>query len=119
MQQPGGLSVFDPTWPFPTNIPNPLAHRPQYFQFGATPTPSINEGSNPSVPLNPATQQYPWNPDNSFYTSLDNLSASSLSRRDPYLDTSMGLDQQNQDCNPAGTNQDSVPLYGDQVMREG
>ena len=120
MQQHGGigLSAFDPTLPFPTNIPDPLAYRPHYFQSGAMPTPSMNQGSNPSIPLNTATQQYPWNPINSFYSPLDSLGASSLSSRNLYSNNLMGLDQQNQYYNYTRNNQNTTPLYGAQVMGE-
>ena len=111
MQQHGGitLSGFDPTWSLPTNIPDPLAHRPQYFQFGARPTPSMNQGPSPSVPLNPATGNFEYS----------SFNAPSLPRKNLHSDNSIGLDQQTQYPQVAGNNQNTVPFYGAQVMGGG
>ena len=104
-----GPSEFNPTWYFS----NPLANRPRHFQFGATPTPLMNQGLNPSVPLNTAAQQYPWNPDNSSWEVITS------SEGNPYSDNLMGLNQQNQYFNATGNNQNTTSLYGAQVMSGG
>lgn len=116
LQQYGGigLSASTSTRPLQTDIYDQLNHPPQAFQFGATPTPSMNQGFNPSVPLNTAEQQHPWHL-NSFYSSLDNPSAPLSTRRDLYSESLMGLDQQNQYFNVAGNEQNMDSLYGAQV----
>ena len=95
-------------------MPGPLAHRPQDFQFGATPIP-MNQGLHP---LNTATQ-YPWGSYNSLHSSWENLSAPSLSRGNLYSDNVMGLDQPNQYFNATGSNQNTASLFGAQVMSGG
>ena len=75
----------------------------------------MSQGLNSFVPLNTATQQYLWNPDN----SLESLSAPSLPSRNLYSDNLMGLDQPNLYFTAAENNQNIVPLYGRQMMGGG
>lgn len=102
------MSAMTPTWPFPNNIPGPLTHRPQDFQFGSTSAPLMNQGFNNSAPLNTAAEQYQWNLYNSFYPSLDNFST------DPYSNNLTGPMEQIQFPGAVGNNQSTVPLS--QVM---
>jgi len=66
------------------------------------PAPLMNQGFNPSIPLNMATQQYQRNPDGSFYFPEVDISTPSLIRSNPYSSDLLGLDQQNQYINSAG-----------------
>ena len=104
------MSTMTPTWSFPDSIPGPRTHRPQDFQFGSTPTPLMNQGFNNSAPSSTAAGQNHWNLDNSFYSSLDNLST------EPYSNNLTGLMEQIQFPDAAGNSQ--RPLSGSQVMTE-
>ena len=50
---------FDRPSPFVASMAGPSAYRPQDFNFGAAPTPSINQGFNPS---HLAAYQHQWDP---------------------------------------------------------
>ena len=108
-----GTPSFTPTWSFPTNISDQRAHRPQ---FRSTPTPLMNQGFNPLVPLNSATQSYQWNSGNPFPSSLDNIGAPSLSRDSRYPENLMGHMENNQNLGAAVSGQSPVPNHGAQAM---
>jgi len=63
---------FDPLLPFVANMAGP-AYRPQDFNFGAVPTPSVNQGFNTSIPSHLAAHQHQWDADVYVPTSNPSL----------------------------------------------
>jgi hypothetical protein len=73
----------------------------------------MNQGFNPSVPLDMAAQQYRWSPGDALYSSLNSLGVR------PHSSSLLGHDQQNQYFNTAGSNQNTVPLCEARLMGVG
>ena len=115
------MPTTTPTWYFPTNIPGPVTHLPQEFQSGDTPTPLIiNQGFNPSMPLDTVAQQYQCDLDYPLSFSRDNISAPPLSRENSYMNN---FTKQIRRPDGAGNNHsvfqfDSAPLMGERYVSE-
>jgi hypothetical protein len=112
------MSALIPTCHFPTSVAGPSIHRPQDFQFGATPAPLLDQVFHPSVPSNTAAQQYEHTGDY-IHTSLYNLTSHPLSTGYPYSDGLMERMEQNQFSCIGGSNQSIGPPYGPQVVGGG
>ena len=95
----------------------PLAYRAQGFEFGATATPVMDQGSNPSIPTYTSTHRHPRNTGPRVPTSnhpLNTFGASLLVDPMGYTNptSTMGLMQKECLLSVAGSNQRVVPPFG-------
>jgi len=101
------MAGFNSNWSLAPDIAGRPVHQSPELGFGASHTPSMNQGFNPSNFSLPVAQNHLW-------PSLDPFGAAPLFNSTGYPSTATftGLGQQKQ---AAGNNQSTVPSYGARV----